>query len=321
MWSGVSRIRWNDEQWGFYAWWLRFLFNCADSRCRGNSLSSLCTKVGKMSRIVCRFSCGAASAVATKLALEEFPKEQVVIVNAYIEDEHLDNRRFAEDCEVWFDHPITVLRDTKFSASPREVWRKERFMVSRAGASCSRALKGKLLDAFRQPGDISILGYTAEEQGRFDKFFDRMSDTLPRAPLIERGLMKADCLAIIERAGIRLPKMYELGYRNANCIGCPKGGAGYWNKIKIDFPARFAEIADIQEDLGSGANFLRNSEGKYLSLKELPIGMGRHQDEPEISCGFSCEIALADIEAMNTGTSMELDHKARYYAETESYEE
>lgn len=263
-----------------------------------------------MSRIVCRFSCGAASAVATKLMLEEFPKDQVVIVNAYIEDEHPDNRRFADDCEAWFRHPITVLRDTKFNASPREVWKKERFMVSRRGAPCSRALKGKLLDAFRLPGDISILGYTAEEQNRFDLFFDRMSDALPRAPLIERGLMKADCLAIIERAGIRLPKMYELGYRNANCIGCPKGGAGYWNKIRVDFPERFDEIAAIQESLGSGANFLRNSKTReYFALKELPVGMGRHQDEPEISCGFSCEMAIEDIERTATGTELTTECK------------
>lgn len=30
--------------------------------------------------------------------------------------------------------------------------------------------------------------------------------------------------------------MYDLGYANNNCIGCVKGGIGYWNKIRIDFP-------------------------------------------------------------------------------------
>ncbi len=51
-------------------------------------------------RIVCRFSCGAASAVAAKLMLAEYPKEKVVILNAYIEDEHPDNRRFGRLCTL-----------------------------------------------------------------------------------------------------------------------------------------------------------------------------------------------------------------------------
>ena len=42
--------------------------------------------------------------------------------------------------------------------------------------------------------------------------------------------------SLIERAGLRLPEMYRLGYANANCVGCVKGGAGYWNKIRRDFP-------------------------------------------------------------------------------------
>ena len=61
-------------------------------------------------RIVCHFSCGAASAVATKLALGLYGAGEIVIYNAFIEEEHEDNRRFLADCEKWFGHPITVLR-------------------------------------------------------------------------------------------------------------------------------------------------------------------------------------------------------------------
>ena len=50
-----------------------------------------------MSRMVCQFSCGAASAVATKLILAEYPPEQVVIVNAFIKEEHEDNLIAAVD--------------------------------------------------------------------------------------------------------------------------------------------------------------------------------------------------------------------------------
>lgn len=60
-------------------------------------------------RIVCQFSCGAASAVATKLMLVENPNTPLLIVNAFIEEEDDDNRRFLGDCEKWFEHPIMPL--------------------------------------------------------------------------------------------------------------------------------------------------------------------------------------------------------------------
>lgn len=249
----------------------------------------------EVGRIICHFSCGATSAIATKLALATYPRESVMIVNAYVEEEHPDNRRFLADCERWFDHPVTVLRDERFGASAREVWKRERFMMSRKGAPCSRALKRDLLDAFRTPEDRIVIGYAADEMDRFERFFDPVGHHPPICPLIERGLLKSDCLAILERAGIELPEMYRLGFNNANCIGCVKGGKGYWNHVRLHFPERFAEIADIQAALGPGANFWQGTNGERISLRDLPPDAGRHQEEPEISCGLMCEATEAEM--------------------------
>ena len=40
------------------------------------------------SRIVCHFSCGAASEVATKLAISKYGHEPIVIYNAFIVEDH-----------------------------------------------------------------------------------------------------------------------------------------------------------------------------------------------------------------------------------------
>ena len=88
-------------------------------------------------RFVCQFSCGAASAVATKLVLGEQPSGSVLIINAFIVEEHPDNRRFAADCEQWFAHPITVLRNEKYASSTLEVWRRKRYIKGMYGAPCS----------------------------------------------------------------------------------------------------------------------------------------------------------------------------------------
>jgi hypothetical protein len=251
--------------------------------------------VSALTRYVCQFSCGAASAVAAKLILAEQDAAQVVIVNSFIVEEDSDNRRFLADCEKWFGHPITVLRDEKYSASTDQVWIKRKYMKGLHGAPCSKQLKRRVLDGWREPDDVMVLGYTAEESDRFNGFIDANNDLRAIAPLIDKGLTKADCLAMVERAGIQLPLMYRAGFHNANCVGCPKGGEGYWNKIRAFRPERFEAVAAIQDTIGPGSFFFRNrATGERFGLRQLDPSAGRH-DEPEISCSFFCEMAEQDI--------------------------
>lgn len=252
-----------------------------------------------MPRMVCQFSCGAASAVMTKLILADYPAEQVTIVNAFVQEEHEDNRRFLADCERWFGRAVEVLRDEKYGASTDEVWRRERFMKGLHGAPCSRALKRVILATVAQPGDINVIGFTKEEEDRLDDLEKHFPGENFYCPLIERGLSHDDCLAIVDRAGIVLPLMYRMGYPNANCIGCPKGGQNYWQKIRADFPERFVQIQTIQEDIGPGAYFLQfrsgPRKGERMSLAELPPGRGNIADEPSFSCSFFCQLAEAEL--------------------------
>lgn len=254
-----------------------------------------------MSRVICQFSCGAASAVATKLAIPLFYlSHEILIVNAEIEEEHPDNRRFLADCERWFGLPVQVYRDRKYGGSTRQVFTKKRFLKHRNGAPCSKALKRDVLNGLVRPNDIVILGYTAEEEQRLDNFIDANNTVQVRAPLIEAGLRKPDVLAIVERAGIELPLMYRMGYHNANCIGCVKGGAGYWNKIRRDFPEDFEAMARIEETIGPGARLLYHRsgplKGQRFYLRELDPRTGRYEDEPDISCSGSCEMVWDELE-------------------------
>ena len=254
-----------------------------------------------MSRIVCQFSCGAASAVATKLTLAQHGKTSVVeIINAYLLEEHADNRRFAADCENWFGRPINVLRNEKDSASTIQVFRRKQFMMGPRGAPCSRALKRDLLDKWKQPGDVMVLGFTAEETDRLDDFRERNPDRPVIAPLIDAGLGKDDCKAMVERAGIALPAMYLLGYDNANCIGCVKGGEGYWRAIREDFPEQFEANCLVQDEIGEGSWFLRYRSGPLkgvrFPLRQLPAGEPR-RNERLPSCSFFCEMAEQEYSA------------------------
>jgi hypothetical protein len=245
-------------------------------------------------RIICQFSCGAASAVATKLALAQYTGREIVIVNAFIKEEDEDNRRFLADCERWFGHPITVLRDEKYGASVDEVWLRRRYIKGLKGAPCSKALKRDVLDSFRRPDDVIVLGYTINEVRRYNDFLDANNDLSVAVPLIDKLLSHDDCLGIVKRAGIQLPLMYRQGFNNANCPGCPKGGEGYWNQIRSIRPERFARVMEIQEMIGPGAYFLRDRKtGERFGLKDLRPDAGRH-DEPAPSCSFFCEMAESE---------------------------
>jgi hypothetical protein len=252
-------------------------------------------------RVICQFSCGAASAVATKLAIQKYKlSHEVVIVNAYVKEEHPDNQRFLRDCEKWFGQEVQCFRDTRYGGSAREVFRRRRFLKNKNGAPCSKILKREVLDGMKRPGDIVVLGYTAEEAHRLDNFIDANNTMHVEAPLIDAGLSKPDVLAMIELAGIELPAMYRMGYHNANCIGCVKGGAGYWNKVRRDFPADFEEMASIEETLGPTARLLRHRsgplKGQRFYLRELDPTTGRYEDEPDISCSGACELAMDELD-------------------------
>lgn len=247
-------------------------------------------------RIVCRFSCGAASAVATKLALRKYDPERVVITYSDPGSEHPDNKRFLADCQRWFNQEIITLKSTEYDDT-WSVWEGERFIASRKGAPCTGILKREPTYGFARPDDILVFGYTAEEKDRADSFRAQNFEITLETPLIDAGLEKSDCLAMIDRAGIELPVMYRLGYKNNNCIGCPKGGMGYWNKIRVDFPDAFERMADLQRRLGPGSAFFREADGTRFTLDQLDPSRGNINDEPDIECSLLCHLAEQDMEA------------------------
>ena len=70
-----------------------------------------------MNRVVCWFSCGAASAVATKLVLTQFKDKEIVIAYTEVIEEHPDNKRFLVDCEEWFGQKILILGNDRYERS------------------------------------------------------------------------------------------------------------------------------------------------------------------------------------------------------------
>jgi hypothetical protein len=156
-------------------------------------------------RVVSWFSCGVASAAATKLAKDmvttKYPGSEFVIANCEIVEEHPDNDRFLKDCEVWFDQEIIKLGNDKYKRSIYEVFDNTKYLVGPGGARCTGELKKKVRYEFQQPDDVLVFGYTIDEQKRADRFIENNFDTELWSVLIDAGLTHKDCMNLVRDAG------------------------------------------------------------------------------------------------------------------------
>lgn len=240
------------------------------------------------------FSSGAASAVMTKLALMDDPS--VTPVQCDMGDsEDADNRRFSLDCETWFGKGITYLKSPRF-ANIDEVFEDRKYHAGMNGAPCTGEMKVSPRLDFELPSDTHLFGYTADaaDVKRWEAMLSNYPHRKQRAPLIERGVTKQGCLSIIERAGIKPPRVYAMGFPNANCIGCVKASSpDYWSLVRKEFPEVFARRAE--QDDRFGKNRVRiNDERRPLS--SLPADWPtKNPIAPR--CDFLCHIAEQDIAA------------------------
>jgi hypothetical protein len=241
-----------------------------------------------MSRLIGWFSCGAASASAIKMTLADTELlknfDEVVVAYCYVKEEHPDNVRFLKECEQWFDYPVTILMHDGYQGSIYNVFNKN-FINTPNGPPCTRALKKQVRLKFQRPTDTHLFGYTMEETERIDNFIDA-NNIKTMFPLQEKNITKANCLALVQRAGIEIPVMYKLGYEHNNCVGCVRGGMGYWNKIRKDFPEAFDKMAKFERL--KGYTVLKDKNGP-LFLDTLDPARGKMSDEPKIECGIFCE--------------------------------
>lgn len=238
--------------------------------------------------IVVWFSCGVASAVAAKETLRQYPNEIVRIVNSPVIEEDNDNLRFKLDVEAWLGVPIEIATNNKWpKCSAFEVWEKGQFMSNIYGADCTRQLKKEARyqwETLHCP-DWHVLGFTADEKNRHDRFVKSERENLLPV-LIDAKITKQDCFNIISAAGILRPRIYDLGYPNANCIGCVKASSPtYWNHVRKVHPEIFESRAKQSREIG--CRLVRVKGGRKF-LDELKL-TDKGYKMKNFDCGVFCE--------------------------------
>ena len=235
------------------------------------------------------FSCGVASAVATKKTIEKYgDTHNILIINNPVKEEDADNIRFLKDVEKWVGRPIISASNKDFpNNSIIDVFEKRKYISGIKGAPCTMLLKKEARYQFELNHKIDwhVLGFTYDEISRHERFitFER-ENVLPI--LIELKLTKGNCFDIIEQAGIELPRIYKLGYPNANCIGCVKSQSPtYWNLVRVQHPEVFRQRAEISRRLKCK---LVRYKGKRIYLDELPAN-AKGGKIKSWECGIFCD--------------------------------
>lgn len=227
--------------------------------------------------ITCWFSCGVASAIAAKKTIDIYGKNhKIYVVNNPVIEEHSDNLRFLRDVEDWLGQKIHTATNKRYpKASAVEVWDSKKFMGNSFLAPCTYELKklARYQWEANHPSDYIVLGFTIDELERANRFKEsERGDAI--FPLIDLGLSKQDCFSELSKAKIKPPAIYEMGFLNANCIGCIKlSSPTYWNHVRKHFPKIFQRRAIQSRKLGAKLVTVR---GKRIFLDELsPETQGR----------------------------------------------
>lgn len=245
--------------------------------------------------IICWWSGGITSAVACKIAIDLYGKDMCRVIMIDTQNEDPDTYRFLKDCQRWYGVNIEVITglDNKTNikdidstlvdiglsySSIEDVWRAHKSLNVATGAICSTQLKRKVRESWQEVNDFThqVFGFEFEK-----KEFNRangLRKNHPKArgiyPLLMMGYDKDDCLRIVREAGLEIPRMYRLGFRNNNCFstGCVQGGIGYWQKMKSDFPDKFNKMADMEHELttlrGEPVTMLKDQSNLAKSVVE-----------------------------------------------------
>lgn len=229
---------------------------------------------------ICWFSCGVSSFVACYLA-----KDIDKIIYTHVADQHPDSLRFLQDCSKLLGREIEILQSDIYQGVD-DVIEKTKTLNTPFGAPCTKWLKKEVRRNWERENPehhTYIWGYDVDEKHRADSVVEALSNYDHEFPLIENHLTKAECHGIADKLGLKRPVMYDLGYKNNNCIGCVKGGMGYWNKIRVDFPEVFKKRARQERECGRSCI-------NGIFLDKLEPDRGCIEEEIMEDCTIACQL-------------------------------
>ena len=224
---------------------------------------------------VVMFSGGIGSWAAAKRVVEKYGQKDVTLLfsDTLMEDEDL--YRFLDEAAKNIGAPLVRLCDGR---TPWEVFFQVRFLGNSRIDPCSKNLKRDLLDKWRNENlnpetDVIYVGIDWSEIHRLETIRKYVAPWNYQAPMCEPPYIeKPEMLKMLIKAGIRPPRLYEMGFPHNNCGGfCVKAGQAHFKNLLEKMPERYRfheeKEQEIRKFLGKDVAILRHRSGP---LKDEP---------------------------------------------------
>lgn len=236
------------------------------------------------------FSGGAGSWATGKRVAEKVGTDSLYLLYADTRMEDEDLYRFLDEAAANVGGQLVRVAEGR---TPWQVFFDGRFLGNTRIDPCSRVLKRELLrkylDSNFSPENTTVyLGIDWTESHRFERAKPYWEPWTVESPLCEEPyLSKTDTLEALAVAGIKPPRLYEMGFPHNNCGGfCIKAGQAHFKLLLEKMPERYMKHEAMERifrrAVGKDVAILRDRTGgttKPLTLEEL-----RHRVES------SCEI-------------------------------
>jgi hypothetical protein len=214
------------------------------------------------------YSGGVGSWAAGMRAVQRYGQDHTTLLFCDTNMEDADLYRFLSEGAEVIGVPVTRITDGR---TPWEVFHDERYLGNTHADPCSKILKRELADSWiaeRYTPDacIRLVGMDAcqREQSRLVKLQQRCAPYVVDAPLLwDPPLDKEMAKALVLRQGLRLPRLYEMGFPHNNCGGfCVKAGLAQFALLHRVLPQRYLYHQRQEEAmriyLGKNVSILRD---------------------------------------------------------------
>ena len=125
-------------------------------------------------------------------------------------------------------------------------------------AFCSNEWKQRVVQRYIKEPYTAWIGFAFDERKRVK------SETNRTYPLIDLMLSKADCLQVLEDAGMPVPPP-------SSCWMCPNMRDAEWLQIQREYPADFQRAIDLDVELRT-EDIDRGGSGVWLHHSRQPLG-------------------------------------------------
>lgn len=251
---------------------------------------------------VVSLSGGVASAMAAERAIQRYGRGKVTLWFADTSWEDEDLYRFLDDCMARWGGQLRRYCDGR---TPLEVAEDKYIIPNHRLAPCTFALK---IDPFtewlwRLPRPITVLlGLDWTEQHRTGgpkRNYEQIPGVYVDYPLLWQPYELRSYFDIVRHEwGIEPPRLYKVGFPHNNCGGrCFRQGAREWNRLRVYFPDRFAEVRDWEQAQrakgGKRADYAicrtrTGGESRPLTLAEIEARERPAPGEPVQEDMFAC---------------------------------